>query len=127
VSDACARLAGSPGAAPLAAPSSMYSRILTSPARMAMNSLSMQDAEAAAAAQSQRFLGWMGSTQPLMARLRGSFNSRDDKLRQFYFRGEMEHNSALLSNADVARNLAGTHWSYFGSLRGRRKLKSFSF
>jgi hypothetical protein len=109
VSDACARLAGSPGAAPLAAPSSMYSRILTSPARMAMNGLSMQDAEAAAAAHVQRFLGWMGSTQPLMARLRGSFNSRDDKLRQFYFRGEMEQNSALLSNADVARNVAMAH------------------
>lgn len=109
VTDAWARASSALGASSLAPPPSMFSRVLISPARISLTGLSMQDAEAAASAHVQRFLSWLTTSQPLMARLRGSFNSRDDKLRQFYFRGEFETNSRILSNGEIARNVAMAH------------------
>jgi hypothetical protein len=45
-----------------------------------------------------RFLSWVEKAQPIMARTRGSFNLRDDKLRQYYFKGEVAKNMARLGN-----------------------------
>jgi hypothetical protein len=45
-----------------------------------------------------RFLTWLDAAQPIPARLRGSFNMRDDKLRQFFYRGQVQKQVKLLGD-----------------------------
>lgn len=55
-----------------------------------------------------RLLSWLDQAQPIAARLRGSFNLRDDKLRQYYFRGQMQEQVALLG-ADLGKVVAAAN------------------
>ena len=73
---------------------SFESRLLYSPARIAIAGLTEADAANIAYEHVTRFLGWVANAQPIPARSRGSFNMRDDKLRQFFFRGEVKKNCA---------------------------------
>jgi hypothetical protein len=66
------------------------SRLLDSPARISVTGLSQQQAQDLAINHVNRFLSWVDAAQPIPARLRGSFNMRDDKLRQFYYRGQVQ-------------------------------------
>jgi outer membrane protein TolC len=61
--------------------------------------LTAAQAEQIVVAHADRFLGWVATAaaaQPIAARLRGSFNLRDDKLRQFYYRGQVGKQVAAL-------------------------------
>jgi hypothetical protein len=72
-------------------------RVIDSPAKIAVTGLTAAQAEAIAFAHTDRFLGWVAAAaQPIAARLRGSFNLRDDKLRQFYYRGQVGKQVAAL-------------------------------
>lgn len=81
-----------PGAMDL--PSSPYfeSRLLQSPAKISLGNLDYANAEAIATVHLDRFLSWLDGAQPILARNRGSFNLRDDKLRQFFYRAELMKN-----------------------------------
>jgi hypothetical protein len=86
-----------PGACPLTPQAEFSSRILTSPVHIAVHQItSLQDVNAIVHGHVDRFLSWVNTAQPIMARARGSFNLRDDKLRQFYFKGQVTKNIALL-------------------------------
>ena len=80
--------------------STMAARLVQSlsPARVSVVLDSKEMVEEAATEHVDRFLKWLlqESSSPIVARLRGSFNSRDDKLRQFYYRGELAKNIAEL-------------------------------
>ncbi len=91
--------------------SSIASRIIQSlsPARISVLSGSKEMVEEASTQHVDRFLKWIQreSSSPIAARLRGSFNSRDDKLRQYFYRGELERNVAELGQDVGARVAAG--------------------
>jgi hypothetical protein len=96
-------------------------RVLDSPAKIAVTGLTAAQAEAIAVAHTDRFLGWVAAAaaaQPIPARLRGSFNLRDDKLRQFYYRGQVGKQVAALGpelGATVAAvNTGPTAEAYVG-------------
>jgi hypothetical protein len=71
-------------------------RVIDSPAKIAVTGLTLAQAEQMAVEHTDRFLGWVTAAQILPARLRGSFNLRDDKLRQFYYRGQVGKQVAAL-------------------------------
>lgn len=71
-------------------PASFDSRVLHSPVRLSVDGLEKADAESFVAAHVDRFLGWLDEAQPIPARSRGSMNLRDDKLRQYFFRGQVQ-------------------------------------
>ena len=96
------------GVQPLMPPKTMSSRLLSSPARIAVSGISLADAEQVVTEHVHRFLSWLEGAQPLVARLRGSFNTRDDKLRQFYFRGELVRNIAELGE-DLGKRVAAAN------------------
>lgn len=87
---------------------SFDTRMLYSPARIAVAGLSAADAERIATEHVQRFLGWVQSSQPIPARSRGSFNMRDDKLRQFFYKGEVKKNCAAFG-PDVGMTVAAVN------------------
>ena len=74
------------------------SRLLDSPARLSASGLRADQASNVARTHVDRFLTWISVAQPIPARLRGSFNMRDDKLRQFYYRGQVQKQVRLLGN-----------------------------
>jgi len=76
--------------------SGFHTRLLSSPARIHVKGLKRaDDAAEVATAHVERFFGWINDAQTVPARLRGSYNMRDDKLRQFFYRGEMVKNIDL--------------------------------
>jgi len=82
-----------PGVSPLTPQAEFSSRILNSPAFIAVHQVtSLPEVNALIQDHVYRFLSWVNTAQPIMARARGSFNMRDDKLRQFYFKGEVGKN-----------------------------------
>lgn len=78
-----------PGATSLAPSTEFMERLLYSPGRIAVGGLSYEDAAGIASRHVSTFLGWIDTAEPIPARLRGSFNMRDDKLRQFFYRAEV--------------------------------------
>ena len=74
----------------LATPPSFSARILQSPMRMGLTSLSFAQAEELAKGHIERWLGWVNTSEQIPARSRGAFNARDDKLRQFAFQSWIE-------------------------------------
>jgi len=96
VISAWTRAYNSEGAQPLAPQRAFASRLLNSPARIAVGGLTKLDADSIANEHVDRFLAWLDNAQPVMARSRGSFNLRDDKLRQYFYRGEVTKNIAEL-------------------------------
>jgi hypothetical protein len=81
---------------PLAPAAEFESRVINSPAKIAVTGLTAARAQEMAVQHTDRFLGWVSEAQPVAARLRGSFNLRDDKLRQFYYRGQVGKQVAAL-------------------------------
>jgi len=65
------------------------SRMLDSPVRINNGGMAQDQAANIIRTHINRFQSWVSSAQPVPARSRGSFNLRDDKLRQYYFRGQM--------------------------------------
>lgn len=78
------------GVSELPSPSSFDTRLLHSPVRVSLGGLEKADAESFVTAHADRFLGWLDEAEPIPARSRGSMNLRDDKLRQYFFRGEVQ-------------------------------------
>merc|ERR1712157_320 len=74
-----------PGVISIPPSPSFYLRILTGPNRIALANLSKQDAEQIINTHIGTFASWLDGATPTVARSRGAFNLRDDKLRQFYF------------------------------------------
>lgn len=73
---------------------SFHTRLLYSPARIHVKGLKVaDDAVDIATAHIERFCGWIDDAQAVPARLRGSYNMRDDKLRQFFYRGQIVENT----------------------------------
>ena len=109
-----------PGARPLAPQEEFPTRILNSPVRIAVGHItSPQDVHAFVHNHIHRFLSWVSTAQPIMARARGSFNLRDDKLRQYYFKGEVAKNIARLGDDTMglkigAANTGPTAEAYVG-------------
>jgi hypothetical protein len=83
-------------------------RLLDSPAKIAVTGLTAAQAQDIASAHTDRFLGWVSASQPVAARLRGSFNLRDDKLRQFYYRGQVGKQVAALGQ-DLGMTVAAVN------------------
>lgn len=72
-------------------PSSSFSkRLIASPINLQIGGLPFSDVERLANEHQDFFLTATQSAQQIPARLRGSFNLRDDKIRQFFYRGEIE-------------------------------------
>jgi hypothetical protein len=82
--------------APLPPEPAFEARLLDSPARISVTGLSATDAGNMARTHVSRYLSWLDTAQPIPARLRGSFNMRDDKLRQFFYRGQVQKQVRLL-------------------------------
>lgn len=87
---------------------SLSARLLYSPVRFSVGGLARADAEGVVTAHLERFLGWLDEAQPIPARLRGSMNLRDDKLRQYFYRGQVETHTAVLGN-DLGRIVAAVN------------------
>lgn len=94
VQDLWQRVSNVPGATSAPPDMSFEARLLYSPARIAVGGISEAEAAFIAEEHLTRFLGWLAVAEPVPARSRGSFNMRDDKLRQFFFKGEMADNIA---------------------------------
>ena len=75
---------------PLAPSASFESRLLDSPARIAVGGLTKPQADAIVKEHLDRFFVWVDGAKPIPARSRGSMNLRDDKLRQFFYRGQVQ-------------------------------------
>jgi hypothetical protein len=103
---------------PLSPELEFESRLLDSPVRLSVTGLGAQQAGDLTKAHVMRFLTWLESAQPIPARLRGSFNMRDDKLRQFYYRGQLQKQVRLLGDgigqAVAAVNTGPTAEAYVG-------------
>jgi hypothetical protein len=84
------------------------SRLLASPVRIDVNGLDETTTIELVQGHVDRLLTWLDQAQPIAARLRGSFNLRDDKLRQYYFRGQMQEQVALLG-ADLGKVVAAAN------------------
>jgi len=84
------------GAFALAPSVEFMERLLYSPARISIGGLSTEDAAAIAERHVNTFLSWLDDAQQVPARSRGSFNLRDDKLRQFFYRAEVVKRCKLL-------------------------------
>jgi hypothetical protein len=81
-------------------------RLIDSPVKIAVTGLlTQQQAQDTASAHADLFWSWVSSAQPVAARLRGSFNLRDDKLRQFYYRGQAAKQVAAVWDKTWARQL----------------------
>ena len=75
------------------------------PLPLSISGLALQDIERLANEHVDRWAGYVQECQPIAARLRGSFNARDDKLRQYFFRGKLEEATALYG--EEVRAVAG--------------------
>ena len=93
------------GVTALSPSSAFESRVLDSPVKIAVGGLSKDVADALVRGHVDRLLGWVQNAQPVAARLRGSFNLRDDKLRQYYFRGKLAENVAEFG-PDLGKTIA---------------------
>lgn len=106
------------GAAPLAPPKSMDTRLLASPAKISVGDLSLEKATEICDKHIDRFLEWLEAAKQVPARSRGSFNMRDDKLRQFYYKGEVtksvEDFGSQLGPVVAAVNTGPTAEAYVG-------------
>jgi hypothetical protein len=91
-------ISGYTNGAPLPPEAAFELRLLDSPARVSVTGLSVTDAGTLARAHLTRFLIWLDTARPIPARLRGSFNMRDDKLRQFFYRGQVQKQVRLLGD-----------------------------
>jgi hypothetical protein len=83
-------------------------RLLDSPAKIAVTGLTAASAEAIVVAHVDRFLAWVEQAQQVPARLRGSFNMRDDKIRQYYYRGQVAKQAAALGG-DLGMTVAAVN------------------
>ena len=83
-------------------------RLYQSPVHMAVTGLDGNTAEQLVRGHVDRFLAWVDGAQQIPARSRGSFNMRDDKLRQFYFRGQLQEQVAALGD-DLGRTVAAVN------------------
>merc|ERR1740124_751733 len=101
------------GAAELAdTTKSLAARVSHSPVRFSVGNLAKENAESVASNHLERFLGWIDEAQPIPARLRGSMNLRDDKLRQYFYQGQVQTNTAALGgdgNDDIGRIVAAVN------------------
>lgn len=106
------------GSQPLAPQGSFEERLLASPARIAVGGLSRDVADRIVSNHLDRFLAWVDAAEPIPARSRGSMNLRDDKLRQFFYRGELTRCVKDLGNnlgsVVAAGNTGPTAESYVG-------------
>jgi hypothetical protein len=64
-------------------------RVLDSPAKISVAGLDIATATQLVTEHVDRFLQWLQTAQPVPARSRGSMNLRDDKLRQYFYRGQV--------------------------------------
>lgn len=94
------------------------SRVLDSPLRISQGGLPMDQASAIAKTHLERLYTWVDQAQPVPARSRGSFNLRDDKIRQFFYRGQMNRQRRELGDsagaAVAAMNTGPTAEAYVG-------------
>jgi hypothetical protein len=106
------------GSQPLAPQGSFEERLLASPARIAVGGLSRDVADGIVSDHLDRFLAWVNEAQPIPARSRGSMNLRDDKLRQYFYRGEVtrcvKELGDDLGSVVAAGNTGPTAESYVG-------------
>jgi hypothetical protein len=93
---------------PLLPPPELETRLLFSPSRIAVSGLSSETVTSLARQHVTRFLSWVDQSQPIPARSRGAFNLRDDKLRQYYFRGQVQQQIRESNNADLGRMIAAS-------------------
>lgn len=75
------------------------SRMLHSPARISVTGLDAGTAQSLAEQHLSRFLSWLQTAEDIPARNRGSMNMRDDKLRQFFYRGQAKQSIAEFGEA----------------------------
>jgi hypothetical protein len=104
---------------PLSPPPEFELRLLASPVRLSVTGVrSSEVAEALVRNHAERFLGWIREAAPVPPRSRGSYNLRDDKLRQFFYRGQMRKQvQALgeeLGSRVAAANTGPTAEAYVG-------------
>lgn len=78
---------GYPNVVPLPPSKSFSSRLLRSPVQVAIGNLDYDSVQAIASKHVSRWLEWIKTAKPAEARQKGALNGRDDKLRQFAFRG----------------------------------------
>jgi len=90
---------------PLRPPYEAETRLLASPLRISVVGLTDEQCATMARRHVSRFLVWLKEAETVPARSRGAFNLRDDKLRQFYFRGQMQQQTRLLG-PELGRTIA---------------------
>jgi hypothetical protein len=71
-------------------PPSFYARLLQSPAYLSIAGLGLGDVEGLATTHVDRWLSWMTEPATVDSRQKASYNTRDDKLRQFSYRSKYE-------------------------------------
>ncbi|GMI39581.1 hypothetical protein TeGR_g6990 [Tetraparma gracilis] len=69
---------------------SFSARLLGSPLSLNLSLTSFADLSSLATAHQSRWLSHLSSCAAIPARSRGAYNTRDDKLRQFYYRGQLD-------------------------------------
>lgn len=94
------------------------SRLLDSPCRISVVGMDASKASTLATQHVERFLAWVDQAEPIPARSRGAFNMRDDKLRQYFFRGQYQLQARLLGeelgSVVAAANTGPTAEAYVG-------------
>ncbi len=88
--------------------SSFSTRLLYSPVRISLKGLSPEDLTVVAENHVDRWVSWVGGAGQIAARSRGAFNARDDKLRKYFYEGEVERLVAEFGE-DTGRMIAACH------------------
>mmetsp|Transcript_17024 Transcript_17024/g.34098 ORF Transcript_17024/g.34098 Transcript_17024/m.34098 type:complete len:262 (-) Transcript_17024:34-819(-) len=97
-----------PGAKALPPLGSFNRRLIDSPMKLEIGGLDFDSAKSLAEGHLSFWLGAVADAQQVAARLRGGFNLRDDKIRQFYYRGLAEEFTAMYGE-DEGRLIASLH------------------
>lgn len=85
-------------------PSTSFSRrLLRSPLQLSVTGLSFEQLSTYATAHTETWIKFFEEVEDVPTRLRGSFNARDDKLRQYAYRASMAEFKDLLVGVDAAK------------------------
>lgn len=89
-------------------PISFSGRLLRSPLQVSCAGLTLDQLISLTTMHVSTWLASLGTAEPVQARSKGSFNSRDDKLRQYAYRANLADYRALLAESTDGMKVLGS-------------------